>query len=144
MADSCNLLIKISRADFHEYKLADKGFSMDADHGTIVEASHCGARDGGREQRDHLEGKGIIFLGSRDTAADYGCAVFASDGERSGEFETDRDGTYLVPADSDGVINAESLAWLREFIPFRKSVAAKMGLCSCCELPSPKCRLSGR
>ncbi len=144
MADSCNLLIKISRADFHEFKLRDNGYSIDADHGTIVEASHCDAKEGGREQRDYLEAKGVIFLGSHDTAADYGCAVFASDGERSAEFETDRDGTYLVPADTEGVIDQSALDRLGEFIPFRKAVATKMGLCTCCELPPAKCRSSKR
>ena len=143
MPDTCDLHLKLSRADFSTHGLGDKHFRIEADHGNVLEI-YREYNERGEELRELLDANGVVYLGSHGSGADYGCAVFASDGERSAEVETDRDGTYLVPVDKEGVVVEHDLAWLREFIEFRKGVAGKLGLCPCCELSPIKCRSSGR
>lgn len=143
MPAHCEINLKLSRADFSSLGLGDNRFRIEADLGDVLEVCHVEADPRGEEWRDRLDAASVIYIGSHGSGPDHGHGAFASDGERSLSADTDEHGTYLVPADR-GFIDQAALACVKEFVEFRKLVAVKLGLCSCCELLPSICRSSGR
>jgi len=105
MTDHCELTLKLRRADFSSLGLGDKHFRIVAELGDVLEVCQDEAGHRGEVFRELLDAQSIVYLGSHTAGYDYGCADFASDGERSLQQETNRDGSYLVPADRDGNID---------------------------------------
>ena len=140
MANSWDVHIKLSRADFSSLGLGDKHFRIVADLGDVFEVCHDEGGHRGEEFREFLDANSIVYLGSHGTGYDHGCADFASGGERCLEHATNPDGFYVVPAYREGNIDPGNPSLLTEYIDFRGTVAAKLGLCSCCDLSPEKCR----
>jgi hypothetical protein len=128
MPDSCDVHIKLSRADISSLGLGDQHFWIEAERGDILEI-----------YRELLDANNVVFCARTaavSTTASSNSVRTANGVCHSRPMST---GYYLLPADREGNIDSAEFETLKEYMELRKLVASKLGLYPCCDFPADRC-----